>query len=274
MAERIDFKVKLTGDLADEHRFEGYDGYMGLAGVAWTMSLVANYVETGKIRQRGDFPGRHLVQGSAPGPGSVLTELSVFLASDAAQTFGLAAATGVSGELMRQLLKRVIDRNLGEDDVIPAGPMRDLAARRGGDVEALVAVSEAPIRQAHSVIGNGAKKLTIVTGHNIINTFDEETKEYVRQNVEDSAVKNRLFSVSAFNANSGYGSVFDTELGRVVPISMSRDTLRMYRPVFSWGLDQYANRTGRKIDMTFYRILAMDGRPKRYIVQAASIIDR
>ena len=92
-------------------------------------------------------------------------------------------------------------------------------------------------------------------------------------NVEDDNSHERLFSVSAFNVNSGYGSVFDPQIGRTVPISMSKDILRIYRSVFSWGLDQYANRTGARIRMRYWRILAMDGTPKRYVVLHATRAD-
>jgi hypothetical protein len=53
----VPFRLVLTGETADEHQFQGYDGYMALAGFAWTLSLVSNYVETGEVRHRGDFPG-------------------------------------------------------------------------------------------------------------------------------------------------------------------------------------------------------------------------
>jgi hypothetical protein len=52
---RVPFRLVLTGDTADEHQFQGYDGYMALAGFAWTLSLISNYVETGKVRHRGGF---------------------------------------------------------------------------------------------------------------------------------------------------------------------------------------------------------------------------
>ncbi|RYF31947.1 MAG: hypothetical protein EOO38_31335, partial [Cytophagaceae bacterium] len=55
------FQLKLTGGLADRHEMEGYDGFNALASSAFALSLVANYVETGKIRHKGDFKLRHAV---------------------------------------------------------------------------------------------------------------------------------------------------------------------------------------------------------------------
>ena len=48
----VPYQLKLTGGLATRHQFEAYDGYLGMAGFARTLSLVSHYVETGKIRQK------------------------------------------------------------------------------------------------------------------------------------------------------------------------------------------------------------------------------
>lgn len=268
--EIVPFRLKLTGGTADEHQFQGYDGYMALAGFAWTLSLAANYADTGKIRQRGEFDGRHAVRAKAPEEGSVIADFFVLLQNNPVEIFGPVVGAVGGTVLLSSLVRRVISRNLGEDSRDEA--LAQLLASRSGDVEALIAISEAPIRQAHSVIGNGAEKIDISGGINIINTFNKDTKEYVKQSIEDNTEITKKFSVSAFNANSGYGSVFDENLGHVVPFSMNQERLRKFRPVFSWGLDQYSNKTGGRISATFTRILAMDGRPKRYVIVRAERI--
>ncbi len=268
MPEIVPYRLKLIGDTADQHQFQGYDGYMALAGFAWTLSLVTHYAETGKIRQRGEFDGRHAVRATALEEGSVIADFFVHLQNNPVDIFGAAAGGLAGANFLNSLVRRVIGKNLGQqaDDETIAQLLASRA--RAGDVEALVAITEAPIRQTHSVIGAGADEILISGGINInpINTFNAITKEYVRQNVEDDTEISKEFSVSAFNANSGYGSVFDRDFGHVIPFSMKRDNLKRLRQVFSWGLDQYSNRTGGKIAATFTRVLAMDGRPKRYVI--------
>lgn len=268
MPEVVPYRLKLIGDTADQHQFQGYDGYMALAGFAWTLSLVTHYAETGKIRQRGEFDGRHAVRASALEEGSVVADFFVYLRTNPLEVFGAAAGGLAGGNFLNALVRRVISRNLGEPSDDEAIAQLLASRARAGDVEALVAITEAPIRQAHSVIGAGADQVLISGGINInpITTLNEATKEYVRQNVEDDNELTKQFSVSAFNANSGYGSVFDQDHGHVIPFSMKREKLRRLRQVFSWGLDQYSNRTGGKVTATFTRILAMDGRPKRYVI--------
>ncbi|MGX1259355.1 DUF7946 domain-containing protein [Sinorhizobium fredii] len=270
MPEIVPFRLKLTGDTAEQHQFQGYDGYMALAGFAWMLSLVTNYADTGAIRQRGEFDGREAVRATAPAEGSVLVDFMVHLQNNPAIVFGALAGGLAGGTFLTSLFNRVINRNLGQENPDSDKPIAQLLGRRGGDIEALVAISEAPIRQAHGIIGNGANKMVISTGFNIINTFDSNTRDYVKLNAKDETLQIKQVSVSAFNANSGYGSVFDYDLGHVVPVSMSREILRQVKSVFSWGLDQYVQGTGKNIEIRFTRILAMDGRPKRYVIVGAS----
>ena len=269
MVDAIPFRLKLAGDTADEHQFQGYDGYMALAGFAWTLALITNYAETGKIRQRGEFLGRDAVRANAPTQGSIIADFTVWLQQNPAQVLGLGSAGAAGSAFLYDLTRRVIARNLGQNDKSQTPLLTQLIERRGGDIEALVAKVEPAIRQTHAVIGNGAKTMQILGGHNIINTYNGDTRDYVKSNVVDEREREKDFSIAAFNVNSGYGSVFDNNLGRTVPITMSRDVLRGVSSIFTWGLDQYANKTGGRVVIKYTRILAMDNTPKRYVVLTA-----
>ncbi|WP_157082216.1 hypothetical protein [Sphingomonas pruni] len=267
--EVASFQLRLTGDLADHHEFEGYDGYMALAGAAWTLSLATNYVETGGIRHRGNFPGRRSVRAMPLARGSVVADFAVILHSQPAAVFGLSALGGGASALLYGVVNRVLTRNLG----ISRDPLNaDTAAllqSKDGDIEALVAISEPSVRQAHDVIGNGANEIEWIGGHSAMASLNQDTKAYIKASIPDLEIIERDVSVSGFYGNSGHESVFDFNLGRNVPISMPRDILRQYGTFFSWGLHQYLNHTGLKVRIRFTRILAMDGRPKRYVIVSA-----
>ena len=91
--------------------------------------------------------------------------------------------------------------------------------------------------------------------------------------VHDDTVKCKNVSVSAFNVNSGYGSVYDFELGRNVAFTMKKENLVKLRHIFSWGLDQYARKTGGLINICFSTTEWMDGRAKRYNVVDAGKVE-
>jgi hypothetical protein len=135
----------------------------------------------------------------------------------------------------------------------------------------LVAAVEPAVRLSHSVIGNGVNVINIYGNNNQIEGYDANSKAYVSQSIEDRAIFNKDLSVDSFNANSGYGSVYDAEYGRTIPIKLTKNTLDGAKAVLSWGLHEYASGTGKKISLRFFRILSFDGTPKQYIVVNAEI---
>ncbi|OJU08330.1 MAG: hypothetical protein BGN86_13360 [Caulobacterales bacterium 68-7] len=270
MGSTVPFRLHLTGDAADHHQFQGYDGFTSLAGFAWTLALVTNYAETGKLRQRGEFPGRDAVQANFPRQGSIIADFSVWLGEDPSIVLGLGSIAGASaGTFLCDLVQRVIARNLGDNEAVTNPLLQRLLEKRGGEVEALVAKVEPSVRQSHQVIGNGATKMRILGGHNVLGTYDRDTQEYIKANIPDDTIRAGSFSVGAYDVNSGHGRVYDSKLGKMVTITMTKDVRERFGYIFSWALDQYANKTGGKVRMEYTRILAVDGTPKRYIVREA-----
>lgn len=259
----------MTGGLTDFHQVEAYDGYQSLAGAAWALSLVANYVETGEIRHRGDFVGRHAVRALPMLQGSLIAEFTVFLQNQPSSTFGVAAGAGGATSLLYGLVHRVIARNIGLSSPPLNNETAALLANKGGDIEALAGIAEPSLRRAHEVVGNGADDVEWIGGVNTMAHFTSATKAYMKSSTTDPAIIERDVSVSGFYGNSGHGSVFDPALGHNVAIGMSQDTLATYGVYFSWGLDQYLHHTGRLVRIKFTRVLAMDGRVKRYIIKSA-----
>lgn len=266
--DTANFKLRLSGDTADDHHFQAYDGYTSLAGFALTLSLVTNFVETGKVRHKGDFIGRRSVRGGSVHQGSVIADFSVLLTSVPADVFGPAVAGG-AGYLLKGLVSRVLNKNLGQDIPETNEAVKSLVSKKRGDVEAITAAVESSVRQSHDVIGNGAEEVEVFAGTNIINTFDRETKRYVKANIKEDEVLTKNVSVSGYYANSRHGSVFDPELGRNVPFTMPTSASVRSGLALSWGLDQYANKTGKLVSITCNRVVAMDGRVKRYIILSA-----
>jgi len=273
MVEIASFELHATGDLSEYHEFEAYDGYTAFAGAAWTLSLVTNYVETGLVRHRGDFIGRHAVRARPMRSGSIIADFAVLLRSQPSSVFGDSGRAARASGLLYGLVHRVVTRNLGLDPEPLNEETAALLATKSGDVEALVAATEPSLRRAHDVIGNGAQNVEWIGGFDPIAHMDEGTKEFMRANVRDSEILVKDVSVSGFYGNSGHGSVFDFDLNRTVPFSMTKDVLTRYGSYFSWGLHQYTSKNGKTIRIKFTRILSLDGRPKKYIISSASAND-
>lgn len=168
MAEFVPFQLRLTGDTADHHQFQGYDGYRSLAGFAWTLSLVTNYVQTGEIRHRGDFPGRHAVRATALAEGSLIADFAVWIENNPVKFSGGLVIAQATSALLVDTVRRTILRNLGDYTPPDDAALRTLTEERPGDLDALAAVAESSVRQSHDVIGNGASEIAIAGGFNII----------------------------------------------------------------------------------------------------------
>ncbi|MGV7121530.1 DUF7946 domain-containing protein [Sphingopyxis sp. 550A] len=268
--ELASFKLKLTGDMSDRHEIEAYDGFTALAGAAWTLSLITNYVETGEIRHRGDFVGRHAVHAKPMRSGSIIADFAVLLQSQPSSVFEVASISAGASGLLYGLVHRVIARNIGIDPDPLNNETAALLSKKSGDIEALVAITEPSLRRAHDVIGNGANDVEWIGGFDPIAHMNESTKAFMKASVHDSEQITKDVSVSGFYGNSGHGGVFDFDLNRTVPFSMTKDVLSRYGSYFSWGLHQYTSKTGKTIKIKFTRILALDGRPKKYVIMYAS----
>lgn len=270
MTIEVPFQLELDGGDATHHAIPAYDGFTSLAGFSLSLSLVSNYIETGKIRRRGEFTGRSAVKAFALEEGSVLSKFKVYLNGISALGEGVILSPEVGRDFLYDTFKRTIDRNLGIEPQAQTEELRRLERTRGGDLEALVAATEPSIKQAHSVIGDGARVMNIFGGSHQIGSFTPTTKQYVEGFYFDNTVKIRDFSVASFNVNTGHGGVFDNEIGRVVPIAMKTDILRRIRRIMSWGLDRYANGTGETVTLHYTTVLALDDTVKKYIIIGAS----
>ncbi len=268
----VPLNVTLEGEDADEHQLPAYDGFMALAGISLTLSLVTNYASTGKLRKRGNFEGRLQVKTLALKPGSVDVPFLIHAAMNSPIiTGGITVTTGIVTNFIYDLLKRTIRKNIGIEHDPETPLLRRLESDKQGDLEALASAAEPSLRQAHTVINNGAHQIIINGGTNHISTFDPATKDYINLSIEDDQVIEKDVSVAAFNANSGVGRIYDADYGRTIPIYLADENFERARSVLGWGLNEYSKRTGKKISLTYRRTLAWDGTPKRYVVLDAEI---
>lgn len=261
-------EARLSGQEADFHELPAYDGFSSLAGLSLATTIITHYAATGRLRRKGQFETRSRVRFKQSRRGSLIFGLVIdFVASN---PFILGITGGVISSAVYDLLKTTINRTVGLEAKADTNAVKNLLEHRVGDLEALSAAIEPSLRQAHSIIGNGAHTMQI-TGRadRQISTFNKSTKDYIIDSINDEEPITKDVSVAAFNANSGHGRVFDEELGRTVAIYIPEHAQNALKSVIGWGLNEYARGTGRKVSITFTRVMALDGRPKKYIVLEA-----
>lgn len=271
MTEELKYKLIYEGDEADRNRLPAHKGAISLEGVTWSVSLLAHYAATGKIRSRGDLSPKIKVYLRPARQGSFTNEIVVFV-TEPDNIFLTSVAGAYVAATAGQLLNTIIVKSLKEVcGLIYKHTRHDerwLTKLPSGDVEALVDKIEPSMRRAHEVIDEGAKTLEIKKGQTPLITFDSLTKAYVNaDNVGDET--SRTVSVGAFNANSGNGRVYLPDVGKTVPFSVPKGLDSATYAALSYSLDQYVNGRPSQIEMTSTEILAADGRIKKLIVSQA-----
>lgn len=270
----LPIKVILTGQDADNHELPAYDGLSSLAGLSLAATLITHYAATGRIRRRGHFDSRARVRLQSVKPGSVLFGLVIEFVASNPFILGVGGTLvgGVASSALYDLIKLIVKKNIGHSHEPQTQAVAVLSSQRGGDLEALADATEPGLRQAHAIIRNGADRMEIIGKKDQpISIFDGATKDYISQSIVDDEVIVKDVSVAAFNANSGHGRVFDHELGRTVAIYIPEHSQKAFKSVLGWGLNEYAKGTSQTISVKFSRILAWDGRPKKYIILDAEI---
>lgn len=264
--------AKFEGDVADRHLLPAYEGAQSIEGIARTITLVSHYAVTGEVRKRYPFDATARPYIRPPQAGSFEALFALFTDPNTrmVSTLGGTLAVSVAGALIVELMKLVAKRAVGQEHVSENAHIQHVERQRAGELEALIDAVEPSLKKAHTVINHGAGNIVIVSGdHNIVQ-FDPGTKEYISSKVHDQRRRQLAVSVGMLNANTRNGRVFNADLGRTVPISVSREAEPRTLPNLAWSLQRYSARNMRQlnslVNIVFETESSTDGIDKRYIV--------
>ena len=259
--------ISFQGFDADDHHVEAFAGARSIAGISRSLALVANYASTGSVRYRYPFNRdlQFFIEGTAPGS---------FNWKFVLVGIGGPLALGLGTNAIYDLGKLVIGKATGQEITAIAPEIRDLNARRGGDIEALVEASEPALKEAHYGIGPTIGQIVIINGDNRapLIALDENTKEYLNTSIP-TGVTIQDVSVAALNANDKTGRIFLFDIGRTVAFKISSEATPRTIVNLSRGLEQYARGTGATVEVRFQTIEAVDGRIKRVIIYDARFVE-
>lgn len=268
-------EVKFEGDLADRHVLPAYDGIQSLYGITRSVLIVANYLSEGKVRRRdfGKVPLTFNLVSQRPGSFETIYEIVWQIAPTLAAGLGI----GVGANLLTDVLKAVYRRATGLPVADEPEEVRALEAARGGDVAALVEAMEPSIRLGHNVINHGAININItnITERRQIAHLNPETKRFVWESVINNGVREKLFSIGSFNANTGSGRAFDLEEGRSIPFEIERNVDRLTVNALLSSINSYTLRRRLGDDLRsgvalrYTSVDAIDGRLKKIRVLKA-----
>lgn len=269
----IELKYRLTydGGEAERNRLPAHQGATSLEGISWSVSLIANYAITGRIRSRGDLSPKLKVFLLPGRQGSFITDIVVFVTEPnnifLTSVVGSYVASTV-GQMVNSLVVSTVREVCGLAISLSQREEGWLKRLPSGDREALVDKIEPSMKRAHGVIDEGVETIMIQKGYTPLVQLDHLTKAYVNADLAGDETTKKV-SIGALNANTGNGRLYIKDLGKTVPFYVPKDLEQTTYAALSYSLDQYVNNRPSTILVESKEVLALDGRIKRLLIQRA-----
>lgn len=263
--------ASFSGDLADYHTLPGYEGAQSIEGIARALTLCGHYLVTGTIRKRYPFSSDFHLALETFEEGSFRTRFGFNISPTAATawlgaTIGVGLLQGFAYDLVKYSLTNVV----GISHTAETPALNRIAEQRPGDLDALREALSPAAKKSHTVIGNGANSLIIIGDNNNIVTYNNTTKSYLEDSELDESIEIKLASVGMLNVNTRFGRIFDFELGRTVPITVSRDCQPRTLENLAQSLRKYArDRQNSQLYIKYTIRRDISGNPERYYIYDA-----
>jgi hypothetical protein len=220
------------------------------------------------VRKHAPFesPIKVYLKPSQPGSFDTLYQI---ISVPGAQTVIGNLVLSLTGDLLYDALKMIFNQVTGRGGVPEQRQLKELARQRGGDLAALEDAVEPSLVHAHRVIGNGSNSIVIIGNNNKI-VFDNGTKEFITTSIDDDKIEVKQVSVASYNVNTKSGRVYDFEFERTIPFALSSAASNRSAVAIARCLTQYTGGEDSKVAITYSKVLAPDGKVKKYIVKNAS----
>lgn len=266
--------IKFDGGLAQEHLMPLFSGGESIAGLGLCFLRVNHFVLSGEVRLRAPYDTRQQLLIRPPSAGSIEFSLATILAAEAPTTMIGQLAISATPAVVIQLAMHLFRRLTGQPvDRVPEIIER-IENQRPGDVAALASSITPPLKKGHTVINNGAGNV-FVFGDGGTVRFDESTKEYLNETIDDDEDSWIDASIAWLNGNSKTGGAYNFEMGQVVPFDISKNASREAREVLSRSASAYfvGDNDRSRVSIRVYAKRAPDNRLKRYFLIDAKEID-
>lgn len=269
---QFNLEISFRGDRADDHRLPAYSATESLDGIARATLIMTNYLVERRVRRKEFKYQGYDVDLVALTPGSFNALFDIHIADEYLH-YLLEVGVGVTAGGIVELFKGLFRRSIGRD----APTLDQLEAQDAlpaGDLGAVLDAAEPALRRAHTVVNHGANRIVLISGDNNIVTFNDQSKQYVYENVFDNEPRSKLFSIGSYNVNSRYGRAFDYDLGKTIPFEVAQGAdaatiSAILGSIRDYGMSKEGQELNSAIALLYTRVLAVDGRVKKLKVSRA-----
>jgi hypothetical protein len=259
------FRISFEGQDAERNLVPASQAGQLLTGLSLAMQRVAFYLENDKFRYKGPYSNNSEILISTPQPGSLIFPALIEVVNNPlAQAIGVQLTAG--GILA--LSKHVFKIAMGIDDV------RDDPFDRipPGTLDSVVESVTPPLRQAHNVIGYGARTVNVYMAGEAVE-FNEDTKAYLGESEFEKEVKNSVISVSVLNGNDFTGRAYSNEFGRNVTFLLDDEISPESVEALTWSHTQYFRRRPSEIIGSYNSWVSPNGKIKKIVIRRATRIE-
>lgn len=272
MTYEIPLRLQFEGKIAADNMLPAHDGAASIEGMAFSFTLLANYIATGEIRTRGEMSPLISIYLRPSRQGSFLQDLVLRIANEESLFINRVVgrfAPATTAKVITAVATRVLSDVTGQNYSATDAEKRWLDKLPSGDMEALVDRVEPSVRRAHTVIGEGAGELIVMKGRTPLVTFNSATKAWVNTNIQSDQTIERTVSISALNANTGNGRAYLPNVGKTVPFSVVREPAQKTYETLAWSLREYTRERPSGIVVTCTQIISLDDKIKKLVIEGA-----
>ena len=259
------WKLKYQGEIASKGMMDLSLAGESLSGFGISFNRIMYFLENQSVRYRGPYSEDNKVLVSAPKKGSVEYDLAVLLT-------GPAAGIGYSltSNFVYDFAKAVFRRATGQDVEGEVNSWERVATR--GTFDAVADSIVDPLKRAHIPIGYSANNIYIFNGDNKVE-FNKQTQSFLEEEVFDPVSFDDIAVVNSMNGNNRSGRVYLHEEQRGVSYLLGEDATESTVDALLWSHSKYYRRKDANIAISYKAFRRPDGKVKRVIIQAASMLD-
>lgn len=279
----MDFRLKFTGEKANDGQLEFYDAAKSILGFERSLALTAHFVLNGEIITQAPSLKGATILVKPPREGSWEIVASIVAGMVAGGALGKDT---VFGHLMWSAYDYVVSHTLGFhvefEKTLVASHREFLAQRRKdpdlaiseGRLDSLIEKTESALIEMHRPIvwsGTAGQAVILDVSANEIGVpFTAETYEYAANLERENVSINAVGIVSSYNVNTFKGRIFIPDEERAVPFILSDDSRnreqinKIVTSLRSNAIDRRANKIF--VGMSAFRENSSTGRLKSLYV--------
>ncbi len=265
----ISFAIKYHYGDAEDGRLDMYDAAVSLQGFSKALSITTHaLLNEGEVRRKGNrIEGAQLFL--LPSKRGSFEQL-VTLAINNQEAIGASIAAAAFYDMIKWTWAKTLDLADYEPQTPHVKKIADRVDPTFGEIEEAL---EIPLEQAHRPIKKDSDVIVTLTRPRVgeIIRLDTDTLSSVSVSLNPDVIEGIVCNITRYNILSGYGRLYDDELGRTVSFVIGDEVTSNQKQLLTWSLHYAQEEEGEgKIEIDARKVESAKGTLKRYVISRIS----